>query len=207
VSPRTGRRPAGADTRDVILAAARSAFAGAGYDATSLRGIARTAGVDSALVVHYFGSKDRLFAAVMRLPGGLPEQVLGLAEQGVTGLGERLTRFFLSLWEDPDAKEPMLALVRSAVSNEQAAATLRAFVTDAVLMRLAATLEVSDPRLRATLAGSQLIGMALLRYAVCVEPLASANVETVVAWLAPTLQRYLTAEAPIGQNRKLRLSE
>ena len=99
--------------------------AGAGYDATSLRGIARTAGVDSALVVHYFGSKDRLFAAVMRLPGGLPEQVLGLAEQGVTGLGERLTRFFLSLWEDPDAKEPMLALVRSAVSNEQAAATLR----------------------------------------------------------------------------------
>ncbi len=207
MSPRTGRRPAGADTREMILAAARSAFAGAGYDATSLRGIARTAGVDSALVVHYFGSKDRLFASVMRLPGGLPEQVLGLAEQGVTGLGERLTRFFLSLWEDPDAKEPMLALVRSAVSNEQAAATLRGFVTDAVLMRLAATLEVSDPRLRATLAGSQLIGMAVLRYAVRVEPLASASVETVVAWLAPTLQRYLTADAPIGQDRKLRLSE
>jgi AcrR family transcriptional regulator len=192
--PAAGRRPAGSDTRGLILAAARSAFASTGYDATSLRGIARAAGVDSALVVHYFGSKDRLFAAMMRLPDGFAENVVALAAQGRDGLGERLTRFFLAIWEDPVAREPMLALIRSAVSNEQAAATLRGFVTDALLARVAAALEASDQHLRATLAGSQLIGMAMLRYAVRVEPLASADVETVVAWLAPTLQRYFTAD-------------
>ena len=98
----------------------------------------------------------------------------------------------------------MLALVRSAVANEQAAATLRGFVGDAVLGRVAATLRVSDQRLRAALAGSQLVGLAMLRYAVGVEPLASADVETVVAWLAPTLQRYLTADPPIGPDRARR---
>lgn len=202
--PSAGRRPGDNDTRGLILATARSAFAAAGYDATSLRAIARAAGVDSALVVHYFGSKDRLFAAVMRLPDGFIESATALAAQGGDGLGERLVRFFLGLWEDPVTRGPMLALVRSAVANEQAAATLRGFVGDAVLGRVAATLRVSDQRLRAALAGSQLVGLAMLRYAVGVEPLASADVETVVAWLAPTLQRYLTADPPIGPDRARR---
>ena len=197
--PAAGRRPGDGDTRGLILAAARSAFAAAGYDGTSLRGIARAAGVDSALVVHYFGSKDRLFAAVMRLPEGFVETAAALAVGGEDGLGERLVRFFLAMWEDPVAREPMLALVRSAVANERAAATLRGFVAEALLGRVAASLEVPDSRLRVTLAGSQLIGMAMLRYAVGVEPLASADVETVVAWLSPTLQRYLTAEPPTAR--------
>jgi AcrR family transcriptional regulator len=197
--PAVGRRPGDGDTRGLILTAARSAFAAAGYDATSLRGIARAAGVDSALVVHYFGSKDRLFAAVMRLPEGFVEKAAALAAQGEDGLGERLIRFFLGMWEDPVTQGPMLALVRSAVANERAAATLRGFVGDALLGRIAAALPVSDRRLRATLAGSQLIGLAMLRYAVGVEPLASADVETVVAWLSPTLQRYLTAGPPTNR--------
>ena len=135
--------------------------------------------------MHYFGGKDRLFAAVMRLPDDLVENAVRLAAQGRDGLGERLVRFFLGMWEDPVTQGPMLALVRSAVANEQAAATLRGFVSDALLGRVAATLQVSDQRLRAALAGSQLVGLATLRYAVKVEPLASADVETVVAWLAP----------------------
>jgi AcrR family transcriptional regulator len=193
VSPRTGRRSGRVDTKELILAAARTSFASAGYDATSLRAIARAAGVDPALVVHYYGSKDRLFTAVMQLSVDFPTAVSSLLADGPAGLGERVVRFFLGLWEDPVARQPLLALVRSAVSNEQAAATLRSFVGDALLGPVAAALEAPDRRLRVTLVGSQLVGLAMLRYVVCVEPLASTDVETVVAWLSPTLQRYLTA--------------
>ena len=101
MSPRTGRREAGSDTKGLILAAARSAFASAGYEATSLRGIAREAGVDPALVMHYFGSKDRLFAAVMRLPDDLFQKDVALNTDGTTDVGERVAELFLSVWEEP----------------------------------------------------------------------------------------------------------
>ena len=196
MSPRTGRRPAGSDTPDVILAAARTAFASAGYEATSLRGIARAAGVDPALVLHYFHSKDRLFAAAMRLPDGLFDQVVSLIAGDTPDLGQRVARLFLSVWEETASREPLLAIFRSAVSNDQAAAALRGFVTEALLDRLAATVSVPDRSLRVTLAGSQLVGVAMLRYVLRVEPLASADVGTIVTWLAPTLQRYLTGPWP-----------
>jgi AcrR family transcriptional regulator len=198
VSPRTGRRPGGPATRDSILSAARTAFASAGYDATSLRSIARDARVDPALVVHYFDSKAQLFAAVMELPDVLVTELAALVAGEVEGLGERVARFFLALWEAPTTRGPLLALLRSAVSHEQAAAALRGFVGDALLGQLAPRLDAPDGRLRVTLVGSQLIGVATLRYVVCIEPLASADLETLVVWLAPTLQRYLTGDVMAG---------
>ena len=196
MSPRTGRREAGSDTKGLILAAARSAFASAGYEATSLRGIAREAGVDPALVMHYFGSKDRLFAAVMRLPDDLFQKDVALNTDGTTDVGERVAELFLSVWEEPASREPLLAVVRSAVSHEAAAATLRGFVSDALLARLAAPSAVPDRPLRVALVGSQLAGIAMLRYVVQVEPVASAEVGTVVAWLAPTIQHHLAGPSP-----------
>ncbi len=193
MSPRSGRRPSGADTRQLILDQASTAFSERGYDSTSLREIARLARVDPALVTHYFGSKGRLFAALMRLPDNLSAQVALLASGPAVDRGDRLVRFFLTLWEDDVTRQSLLAMFRSAVSNPQAADSLRGFISDALLGPLAAALDLPDPRLRAALAGSQLVGVAMVRYIVGVEPLASADSETVVAWIAPTLQRYLSA--------------
>jgi AcrR family transcriptional regulator len=193
VSPRTGRRPGATSSRETILEAARASFAEQGYDATSVRGVARSAGVDPALVHHFFGSKEALFAAAMPLPVDF-SAVLPAVLAGPRGrLGERLVRFFLGLWEDDAARMPLLALVRSAVTHEQAAETIRGFLTEAVLRPVAAAVRAPDPGLRATLVGSQLVGLAMVRYVVRVEPIASADVETVVRWVAPTVQRYLTA--------------
>lgn len=189
--PRRGRRPAGGDTRGAILTAARQAFGARGYDATSIRGVAAAAGVDPGLVLHYFTSKASLFAAAMDLPVDVPALVQALLATGTAGLGERLARFFLGLWDNPDARAPMLAVIRSAVSHEDAGAMLREFLTEALLGRIATALDVSTPQLRASLAGSQMIGLAMARYVVRIEPLASTDTETIVAWIAPTLQRYL----------------
>jgi AcrR family transcriptional regulator len=191
---RTGRRPggsAGSGSREAILAAARQALAQHGYDGTTVRGIAAEAGVDPALVHHFFGTKQGLFAAAMELPVDPSAVLPALLAPGVEGLGERLVRFFLSLWEAPADRSPFLALIRGAVTHEESAALLREFVTRAVLGRVAAAVNESQPELRATLAGSQMVGLAMARYVIRLEPLASADIETVVAAVAPTVQRYL----------------
>lgn len=191
--PRRGRRPGGADTRQTILTHARTAFAERGYDGTSLREVARLAGVDPALVTHYFGSKDRLFSALMRIPDDVPAQIAAVAAGPEAERGVRLVRLFLSLWEHEATRKSLLAVFRSAVSQPRAAESLRGFVSDALLGPLVARLHLPEPRLRAALAGSQLIGLAIVRYIVRLEPLASADPEELVAWLGPTLQRYLSA--------------
>jgi AcrR family transcriptional regulator len=190
-----GRRPGGEDTRGAIVAVARQEFAEKGYDGATLRGIARLAAVDPALVHHYFaGGKEELFVTAMQLPFSPAERLPEIVGSGVDGLGERMTRFFLSVWEDPAGREPFLAIVRSALTNEQAATMMRGFVQQALLSRIAAALNLppADRELRVELAAAQLVGMAMLRYVIQVEPLASAPEEDVVALVAPTLQRYLT---------------
>jgi len=187
-----GRRPGATDTRAQILAAARGEFAARGYDGASVRAIARTAEVDPALVHHYFGTKEQVFVAAMELPFEPAALVPQLLAGDVTGLGERIVRFFLSVWGDPAGREPFLALLRSATTNEQAAAMLRGFVAQALLGRIAEALDLPDRELRVTLAAGQLLGAALLRYVVRVEPLASASDDQVVALVAPAIQRYLT---------------
>jgi AcrR family transcriptional regulator len=199
--PRTrgpGRRPGGEDTRGAIVAMARQEFAEKGYDGASLRGIARAADVDPALVHHYFGGgKEELFVAAMQLPFSPAEQVPAILGPGIDGLGERMTRFFLGVWRDPERRDPFLALLRSAVTNEQAAAMMRGFVTEALLSRVAAGLDLppAECELRVELGVAQLVGMAMLRYVIRLEPLASASEDEIVALVAPTLQRYLTPSA------------
>jgi len=191
---RTGRRPGSGGTRDKILAAARSHFAEVGFERATIRGIAAAAKVDPKLILHYFESKEGIFLAAVDFPFDPAVAIPPLLEPGLDGLGPRLVRFFLETWESP-AGSPMLALIRSVVSSERAAALLRDFVSREVLARLARVLELDQPHLRATLVGSQLVGLAMLRYVVKVEPLASAPVARVAAWIGPTLQRYLTDPA------------
>ena len=185
-------RPTGrGDTRSAILTAARAQFAEKGYDAASVRAIARAAEVDPALVHHYFGSKENVFVAAMDLPfapgDALPEVLAG----GVDGLGERLVRLFLRMWSEPDFRGPMLAMLRSASTGEQGAVMLREFVSGALLGRVAAAIELPDAALRVNVAAAQMVGVAMLRWVVRVEPLASASDEEIVALIAPTVQRYL----------------
>ena len=189
--PRTGRRAGNADTRQNILAAARAHFSEVGYDAATVRDIALAAGVDAALISHYFGSKEGVFLAAVEFPADPAEFIPRLLAPGLDGLGERLVRFFVETWDSP-AGRPMLAIIRSVVSSERAAVALREFVTQEVLGRLAAAIDLDEPELRATLAASQLIGIAMLRYVVKVEPLASASPNDVATWVGPVVQRYLT---------------
>jgi AcrR family transcriptional regulator len=191
---RTGRRPGASGSREAILDAARTAFGERGYNDASVRDIACRAGVDAALVHHFYGTKEQLFVAAMRLPVDPAASIPALLEGGVVGLGERLVGFFLSAAEAGGEQNALLALLRSAASHERSAAMVREFVTKAVLGPLAASLDMPDPDLRATLVGSQLIGLAMIRYVVGVEPLASADREKIVAAVAPTIQRYLTGD-------------
>ncbi|WBB67316.1 TetR family transcriptional regulator [Micromonospora sp. WMMD812] len=194
---RTGRRPGNPDTREAILGAARAAFAERGFDAASIRAIAAAAGVDPALVHHYFGSKDQLFLAAMRAPVDPRELLPTVLAGDRDGLGERLVRMFLGVWDSP-AGSAGVALLRSAVSNEWTARLLREFLTTQVLRRVLDHLDV-DPAelpLRGSLVASQLIGLAMMRHVIRLEPVASAAPETLVATVGPTVQRYLTGELP-----------
>ncbi len=191
---RTGRRPGGTDTREAILSAARKAFARGGFDGATVRGIAGDAGVDPALVHHFFGTKQALFVAAMEFPVDVGAILPALLARGVDGLGERLVRLLLSVWESE--RSPFIALIRGAVSHEESAALLREFISRELLGRVAAAAEADRPELRATLIGSQLIGLAMARYIIRIEPLASADAATVVAAVAPTVQRYLTGPLP-----------
>jgi AcrR family transcriptional regulator len=189
--PRTGRRPGVGGTREKILAAARSQFSDSGFEGTTVRSIAGEAQVDPALVIHYFGSKEAVFLAAVEFPVDPAEFIPKLLAPGLDGLGGRLVSFFVTTWDSP-AGSPLLGILRSAVDNERAAALLRDFVSREVLGRLAQALELDQPQLRASLAATQLLGLAVLRYIVKVEPLASARAEDVAGWIGPSVQHYLT---------------
>src|SRR6266851_2280129 len=145
--PRTGRRPGPAQTREKILGAARSHFGREGYDHATLRDIAALAGVDAALIPHYFGSKEGVFLAAVEFPVDPAEFIPRLLGPGVDGLGERLVLFFLETWDSP-AGASLLALIRSVVSSDLAAELMREFVSREVLGRLAEAIHLDQPKLR-----------------------------------------------------------
>lgn len=188
---RRGRRSGGDDTRSALLDAARAAFAERGYEGATVRHIAERAGVDAAMVNHWFGGKEALFTASLDIPFDpavvMPQVLAGDREQ----LGERLVHRFLTTW-DATGGAPLASVIRSVASHEAAARMLREFVTRVILARIVGVVAPDRPELRASLVGSQLIGMGLVRYVVKLEPLASADRATVVAAVAPTVQRYLT---------------
>ena len=189
--PRTGRRPGPARTRERILGAARTQFGREGYDKATLREIAAGAGVDPALIPHYFGSKEGVFLAAVEFPVDPSLFIPRLLEPGVERLGERLVTFFLETWDSP-AGSSLLALIRSVVSSDLAAELLREFVTREVLGRLAVAIQMDQPQLRASLVATQLVGLAMLRYVIKVEALKSASREELAGWIGPSIQRYLT---------------
>jgi AcrR family transcriptional regulator len=191
---RTGRRPGDSGTREAILDAARRAFAERGYDAATIRGVAEAAGVDPALVHHYFGTKQGLFVAAMKLPFDPTDVVGPLLAGDREHIGERLATTFVSLWDQGTVMDPLMALIGSAVSNEQAATMLREFITHVLFKRITEQLGLPDGHLRACLVASQLVGLIVTRYIIRIEPLASAPPGVVVAAIAPTLQRYITGD-------------
>jgi AcrR family transcriptional regulator len=195
---RRGRRPAGEDRRGDILAAARAEFGERGFDATTIRGVARAAGVDPRLVHHYFDGKDALFVAAFELPARpqpLLEAVLG-TDAG--SIGPRLVRLFTAVWDSPEGRQRIVALVSAASASDAGARMLREFLAREVFARIVARLGSDDPELRAALAASQMMGLAVARYVVRLEPLASADPELVVALVGPTIQHYLTGPLPIS---------
>jgi len=198
---RAGRRPGESGTREAILAAARGAFAELGYDRATIRGIAAAAEVDPALVLHYFTSKERLFGAALEIPVE-PGVVLGRLVAGgpaqADPIGETIVRVFLDAWEPPESRQPLVAMVRSAMTNEVALGMVREYLDRRVFGPITEALGVADGELRATLVGSQFIGLAMMRYVTCIEPIASASVEQLVAAIGPTVQRYLTGDLQRG---------
>ena len=195
MSPR-GRRPGGVDTRQAIMEAARVDFAEQGYDGTSLRGIARRAEVDPALVHHYFGGKPQLFAAVMDIPAD-PAALIGAVVEGPRDqVGEALVRTFLAVWDSEDGRQRFQALMRAAVTHDEATRMLREFLTREVFGRVLRSLAAegdrpSDLELRAGLAASQMVGLAMLRYIVEFPAVVDADHDELVALVGPTIQRYL----------------
>ena len=188
----SGRRPGASGTREAILAAAKEAFSAQGYAATSLRGVARAAGVDPSLVTHYFGSKDGLFEAALALPVEPTALVDAVLSGPTSQLGERIVRTFLLVWDSTPGQGPMLAMLRSAVSHEDSAATLRDLLLRAVLRPVTRGAGADEPDRRAALLASQVIGLAMTRYVLKLEPIASASADELAPVMGKTLQRYLT---------------
>lgn len=189
---RRGRRPAGQDTRTAIIDAARTEFSAKGYDASSLRAIARLAEVDPALVHHYFDGKAGLFVESMSLPINPAFLIDTIVAGPREDVGERLVRTFFDIWDSPQGRERLVALIRSAVSNDDAARMLREFLAREVFTKVAESVGVPQPHLRAGVAAAQMIGLAMMRYVIGFEPVVRASVDDLVALVAPTLQRYLT---------------
>jgi AcrR family transcriptional regulator len=198
-SGRSGRRAGTSGTREAILAAASALFAERGYEATTIRAVAAEAGVDPALVHHFHGTKEALFAAATRLPYNPAEVIPTLLGAGLDGAGERLVRFVVEAWDDEARRAPLLGLLRSALTHDAAGGAVAEFLRAGVLAPLTRALDGPDAPLRAALVASQIAGLAVTRYLVGVEPLASAAPDAVAAAVGPTLQRYLTGpleEAP-----------
>jgi AcrR family transcriptional regulator len=189
-SKRSGRRPGPTTTREAIAEAARRQFAALGYDRATVRGIAGEAGVDAALVMRFYGSKEALFREVMVLPPMVAEAIAGLADGPRETVGRRLAEAIVGMLENPRSRSVVLGRIRSASSHPDAAALVRETVTRDV-GRLVAAVTDDEPETRAVLVGSQIVGLALARHVVRVEPLASLPAADVIDYLSPVFQHYL----------------
>jgi AcrR family transcriptional regulator len=190
---RRGRRGGNAASRDHILEAARRQFAEHGFEGTSLRQVARAAGVDPAMIHHFFKGKDELFALSVELPAD-PEQVLsGVAGSDPRQRAELIVRAVLRLWESP-AQPSLVAFLRGTLGSKAKTALLREMVNRTIISRIMAGIPGTpdEVALRGDLVATQMVGLMMVRYVVRLEPLASAEPEDVVRFIAPNVQRYLT---------------
>lgn len=187
------------------MRAARQQFADHGYDRATIRSIAADAGVDPALVHHFYGSKEGLFAAAMRLPV-VPGEVIAAAlaagaQAPGQGIGEYLVNAVLGLWDDPELRIPFVGLLRSAMTSEKAAAMLGEFVTGTILGPVARAAaerpggtDGQDAEFRAAMVASQMLGLAVARYVLAIGPAAAATPADLAAAIGPTVERYLTGQ-------------
>ncbi|GAB3949557.1 TetR family transcriptional regulator [Micromonospora vulcania] len=173
-------------TRAAILRAARERFAADGYERATIRAIAADAQIDPSMVMRYYGSKEGLFAAAAEFDLRLPD----LTKVPPSRLGETLIRHFLARWE---GDETLVALLRAASTNPGAGERMRGIFADQLTGAVA--IFGTDPATtgrRAGLVASQVLGLAFTRYIVRLPPMADADPEELIRWIAPTLQRYLT---------------
>lgn len=192
---RRGRRSGDSTTRQAILAAARSRFAADGYAATTIRKVAADAGVDPALILQFFQSKEGLFGAMMAISPDALARIAGAFDGPEPGLGERVVRAFLVLWEGPaEQSEPLLAMVRAAVSNEHASAQLREFFQTRLQEAISPKLNRPDAATRAGFASAMLVGVVIGRRIVRVPALADEDPEEVIRLLGPAIQIVLTGQ-------------
>ncbi|WP_194898597.1 TetR/AcrR family transcriptional regulator [Catenulispora pinisilvae] len=187
-----GRRTDGGQAKEAIEQAARELFAEHGFDRTSVRQVALAAGVDPMLVTHYFKSKAGLFAAVVQPPVDPQVAIDFVLAEGPDHVGERLARFVLRTLEDPDSQRWIVAMVRAATAEPEVAAVVRERMAVPMVIPLAEAAGGDNPEYRAILVITQLLGLAMGRYILRIEPLASQPADKVAADLAGTFQRYLT---------------
>lgn len=193
---RPGRPPGTSDTRDRILASARNLFARNGIDKTSIRAIAKDAGVDPALVHHYFGTKTQLFAAAIHIPID-PMAVIGpLREVPIEQLGSVLPSILLSLW-DSEMGKGFIAELRSLLAGNEVS-LIRSFLQEVITAEVGS--RVDNPpgsgKVRVQFVASQLVGVVMARYILELDPFKSLPVEQIAETIAPNLQRYLTGDLP-----------
>lgn len=197
-SARTGRRPGAGTARTDILDTAREIFAREGFRGTTVRAVAAAAGVDPALITHYFSSKQGLFEAAIDLPFDPSQVFSGLVSAGPRDeIGERIVQFFLATWA-AESSHVLPTLVRIVVNEPAAARTFERLLIREGLGPALAAAGFDEPELRAALVASQLVGAGLLRFILGMEPLAALPEEELVAWLAPAIQRYATGPLPGG---------
>ena len=183
--------------RDAVLDSARAAFHAKGYARTSIKTIAAAAGVAPEVVGRYYQSKGKLFAAAMRLPYDPSSALSELLAPGLEGMGERLTRVALETLGDPATRDDLIALARAGASTGKAVAGVKGYVEQGIVDRLAAVIGVPDARLRANLITSYLLGVAINRYVVRLDPIASMSDDEVVRLVSPTIQDWLTPNKPL----------
>jgi AcrR family transcriptional regulator len=195
-TPRTGRRPGATSSREVILRVARAAFTERGYKMTSMRQVARDAGVDPALIVHFFGSKAGLFSASLDWPFDPEVELPMVMAAGRDQIGVRLARRVVAHWDEASLRSPMIALLAAAMADEVAARLLSDFMSSRLILPVVRYIEADRPELRSELVASQLLGMAMARYVLRYDALHRASSQQVVRAIAPTIQHYCTE--PLG---------
>lgn len=189
--PGPGRRPGTPDTRGAILAAARTSFAEKGFERTTMRGVASAAGVAPGLVHHFFGAKDDLFLAALAVPFDPRRMLAGVPDGPPAQTGERLARAVLATWDDPARREALTAFLRAAMTSPELAGVLRSGMPTIALSVMGSVVTGDDALLRVELAFSQMLGVAVLRYVVGLEPLATEPADSLVPRLGPVLQHHL----------------
>lgn len=194
---RKGRRPGSPDTQTEILEAAGREFTSRGYDGTTIRGVATAAGVDPALVLHYFGSKEQLFVATLHVPVNPAAVLRGVLDEAEPGqMGQRLISTMLGVWDATAHRNPLIAVLRSVAGEGPVADTVRQFIERSIIAAFADHLPGPEPQLRAVLIGSQVAGLLLVRYVVRLEPLASADPRRLAIIFGPTIERYAYGDLP-----------